>query len=724
MKFAAHLSAHITPEWRKQYVRYEYLKEMLYYAQEQAPPPDISDEETIRRYYTKFDQKFFIQCEQELNKINMFFSEKLAEAHRKWANLHAELQLAKSRRTEDTISTLKNRANGRKDSIFPATFIVTDKRQKVLAQHARKISDLKLAFSEFYLSLILLQNYQSLNFTGFRKILKKHDKILDKDSGTSFRVNKVESAPFYTNKQIDKLIHECEETYISELEEGNRTRAMKRLRVPPLVDQESPRTTFFMGFFSGSVAFMSLAIILIAVFVQDHHHHSWSPYITIYRGMFLVIYLVGLLGVNTFGWRKYGVNHVLIFELDPRDHISFHELLEVAFFLGTVWCSSVIFFLFSPIIGVNLFISPLICFAFFVFYLFNPIHSFKYKARFWLIRYLFRIVTAPLFPVSFPDFWLADQLNSLQTMILDIEFLLCYYIFELDWFDTEQTSQQDVKICGSYTYGVRIVVAMLPAWFRFAQCLRRYCNTKKVHPHLVNAGKYSTTFITVSLSAAVSIYKEMNNGELCTPLLCCWGIACFISSCYTLSWDLKMDWGLLTFDNSENPLLREETVYPSKAFYYFAIIENTLLRFAWTFSFACSIGGFIDCNILTCILAVLEVFRRFIWNYFRLENEHLNNCGEFRATRDISIAPLEEDHQALLCEMMDNPEMIIRKRTPNYGGVIQYTNTNEVNTHSNPRGTGSTAGDILSSMLNATNNTGGGGTANSINADLDDEDDD
>ena len=33
-------------------------------------------------------------------------------------------------------------------------------------------------------------------------------------------------------------------------------------------------------------------------------------------------------------------------------------------------------------------------------------------------------------------------------------------------------------------------------------------------------------------------------------------------------------------------------------------------------------------------------FRRFIWNFFRLENEHLNNCGEFRAVRDISINPL------------------------------------------------------------------------------------
>ena len=45
--------------------------------------------------------------------------------------------------------------------------------------------------------------------------------------------------------------------------------------------------------------------------------------------------------------------------------------------------------------------------------------------------------------------------------------------------------------------------------------------------------------------------------------------------------------------------------------------------------------------ILTTIFGLLELFRRFVWNFFRLENEHLNNCGEFRAVRDISIAPLE-----------------------------------------------------------------------------------
>ena len=88
--------------------------------------------------------------------------EKLAEATRKYGNLKSELSEA-----------LENEYKIKHD--------ILDKRSRILRKKtvpARKLSDLKLAFSEFYLSLILLQNYQNLNFTGFRKILKKHDKVL------------------------------------------------------------------------------------------------------------------------------------------------------------------------------------------------------------------------------------------------------------------------------------------------------------------------------------------------------------------------------------------------------------------------------------------------------------------------------------------------------------------------------------------------------------------
>lgn len=56
-------------------------------------------------------------------------------------------------------------------------------------------------------------------------------------------------------------------------------------------------------------------------------------------------------------------------------------------------------------------------------------------------------------------------------------------------------------------------------------------------------------------------------------------------------------------------------------------------------------AGYVEGELMMTILSPLEVFRRFMWNYFRLENEHLNNCGKFRAVRDISVAPMDHSDQ-------------------------------------------------------------------------------
>lgn len=55
-------------------------------------------------------------------------------------------------------------------------------------------------------------------------------------------------------------------------------------------------------------------------------------------------------------------------------------------------------------------------------------------------------------------------------------------------------------------------------------------------------------------------------------------------------------------------------------------------------------------------------YRRFIWNFFRLENEHLNNCGKFRAVRDISVAPIDSSDQILIIRMMDEENGVLNRK--------------------------------------------------------------
>lgn len=62
-------------------------------------------------------------------------------------------------------------------------------------------------------------------------------------------------------------------------------------------------------------------------------------------------------------------------------------------------------------------------------------------------------------------------------------------------------------VCLKVSNGIRPVIACLPAWFRFAQCLRRYHNTKQIFPHLVNGGKYFTSFLVTTFSTLAVLYR-------------------------------------------------------------------------------------------------------------------------------------------------------------------------------------------------------------------------
>uniref|UniRef100_A0A1B6D1A0 SPX domain-containing protein n=2 Tax=Clastoptera arizonana TaxID=38151 RepID=A0A1B6D1A0_9HEMI len=649
MKFAEHLSAHITPEWRKQYINYEEMKSMLYYAEEQAPSAELVGPDILSRYLAKFDEQFFHYCDKELTKINTFYSEKLAEATRKFGNLRSEL----SESQEDEFQA--------KEGFF-------SNRPKILRKRnvpARKIQELKLAFSEFYLSLILLQNYQNLNFTGFRKILKKHDKLLHVDVGAHWRSENVETSHFYINKDIDRLIQETESTVTQELEGGDRQRAMKRLRVPPLGEQQSPWTTFKVGLFSGAFVILLIAVIIAGIFSSDQIELKIAA--KLYRGPGLIVEFLFLMGINVYGWRSSGVNHVLIFELDPRNHLSEQHIMELAAIFGVIWCLSLLCFIFSSSLAIPPYINPIVLIMIMALFLLNPTRTFRHEARFWVIKVLGRILASPFFYVGFADFWLADQLTSLVPALLDFHYFICFYIKNRngDW----MTSGDGITCDKEFSF--RPLVACLPAWFRFAQCLRRYRDTKEGFPHLANAVKYSTTFFVVLFSflhsANTSNYPLTNEN----PYFYLWIFASIVSSCYAYTWDIKMDWGLFDKKAGDNKFLREEIVYSSKGYYYFAIITDFILRFGWAFSISLTEMGYIHGDLMISILSPLEVFRRFVWNFFRLENEHLNNCGKFRAVRDISVAPLDSSDQTQILCMMDDTEGVFNRHKRKQGFVAK-----------------------------------------------------
>ena len=102
---------------------------------------------------------------------------------------------------------------------------------------------------------------------------------------------------------------------------------MKRLRVPPL-DQKTkdyPRGVVFrVGLFTGMCFVSIAAVVLSCIFYQNLAEVEDGNIITairLYRPGFSIWLFLLFIGVNIWGWRTAGVNHVLIFEIDPREHL-------------------------------------------------------------------------------------------------------------------------------------------------------------------------------------------------------------------------------------------------------------------------------------------------------------------------------------------------------------------------------------------------------------------
>ncbi|CAI2166780.1 11696_t:CDS:10 [Funneliformis geosporum] len=168
------------------------------------------------------------------------------------------------------------------------------------------------------------------------------------------------------------------------------------------------------------------------------------------------------------------------------------------------------------------------------------------------------------------------------------------------------------------------ILSSLPPWWRFVQCWKRYFDTSHKFPHLANAGKYLLSMATLWLFFFETFAS--------------FSIGCqIVSSTYSLLWDLLMDWSLLQLD-SKNYLLRDNISFKSYV-YYFAIISNGLLRFSWVLKFTIP-QKYI--KITVYVIGYFEMLRRWQWSLLRIENEHVNNCGQFRAVKEIPL-PFEKD---------------------------------------------------------------------------------
>ncbi|KAF5748964.1 EXS family protein isoform 1 [Tripterygium wilfordii] len=486
------------------------------------------------------------------------------------------------------------------------------------------------ALVEFYQKLLSLKSYCFLNQLAFSKIMKKYDKITSRNASKEY-LRMVDNSYLSRSDEITKLMERVEVTFVKHFASGNRRKGMAILR--PNARRERHKTTYFFGFFSGGAIALIVAIFVLLhardVFQSAGRTQYMDNIFPLYSLFgFIALHMVMYAG-NVYFWKRYRVNYSFIFGFKQGTELGYREVLLLSSGLVVLTFAGVLsnldmemdprtesFMAATELVPLGLLTLVLLI----TFCPFNIIYC---SSRFFLIRSAFHCICAPFYKVTLPDFFLADQLTSQVQAFRSLEFYICYY----GWGDFMRRSNtcQASDIYEAFNY----VVTIIPYWLRFLQCFRRLLEEKE-RMHALNGLKYMSTIIAVAAKTGYELNKTMTWKT--TAIVTC-GVATVVNT----YWDIVIDWGLLQ-RNSRNPWLRDKLLVPNKIVYFVAMVLNVVLRLAWMQTvLGFTEAPFLHRTALIAIVASLEIIRRGLWNFFRLENEHLNNVGKYRAFKSVPL---------------------------------------------------------------------------------------
>ncbi|GAA5929981.1 hypothetical protein JCM3775_004478 [Rhodotorula graminis] len=488
-------------------------------------------------------------------------------------------------------------------------------------------SKLKLATIEFYRLLGMLKSYRLLNRTGFSKALKKFEKATGIPCSAKYS-EKVEKANFVASTRLDDLIRETETAFANVFERGDRKKALERLR-----DFGAKKHHHFSTWRAGLLMGASLPLVVEGIVLSFKASTRseipyWPALLQLFAACFIPVIFCLAFFLNLATWSKARINYVLIFELDVRNRLDYHQYLEIP---ALLWFILSLFFWasFSNFWPDQITPSayPLAWLVVMLAIMLNPFPVFYASARWWMLRSFCRMITSGLVAVEFRDFFLGDEMNSLYYSVYNLGFLYCTYSHR--WPD-------DVfSTCSTNSTWTTAVLSSLPPFFRLGQSIRRYIDSDGMYLHLLNGGKY---LVTISYFTAYYSWRIHEHAGDNVP----WRLALFIifatcNTLYTSTWDIYMDWSLGHRDVKDRKhfLLRNELAYfkDSPWVYYFAAVANVLMRFQWVIYFSphpsTPVQGF--------IIAVIEAARRIMWNTLRVEAEHVGNRDGYRVTREVGL---------------------------------------------------------------------------------------
>ena len=383
------------------------------------------------------------------------------------------------------------------------------------------------------------------------------------------------------------------------------------------------------------LAFLLLTFTALSVgyMAASNVKSKWTIFLRLARGPLIVAYYCFLLGFNMMAWSRTNINYLQVFGCPSGGQPTPKNMFNIGSFFAVIFSTLVItfffisdyvFFVADKALAITMWLILLV-------FLFNPLNVFMRRGRLSIILVQVRTLIAPFHEVLFCDNWFADQMNSLVALLFDVEYLVCYSA-TTPWIATTDLSSRFpaiISTCTRSNNGIRPFLFCLPALWRFLQCLRAFYDERKVG-HLINAGKYSTTFFLVILAAIYSTKINVKDesfkfggdldpgGMVVVSLLF---FSALLNSIYCFLWDVLQDWFLGCCCHRRR-CLRDRLMFRS-GWYYVAIVLDFTIRFANAIKMILGVAYHIAPEMVFTTLVLAEITRRFVWNFFRVEWEHI-----------------------------------------------------------------------------------------------------
>ncbi|EME39319.1 hypothetical protein DOTSEDRAFT_159559 [Dothistroma septosporum NZE10] len=209
-------------------------------------------------------------------------------------------------------------------------------------------------------------------------------------------------------------------------------------------------------------------------------------------------------------------------------------------------------------------------------------------------------------PEKFGDVLLADALTSYSKPISEVFVTFCMFFKGL------HTTNKPDRLCAH-----EAIVPLAIAWpfmIRLSQCLKEGQGA--------NALKYATAFPVIIFS---SIARNNPGYQFF------WTLAALTNSLYSFWWDISRDWDLTLLSQTyhaqpEKPFgLRQHRIFKLPMIYYVVIVFDLIFRFAWSMKLSLHLVYLDGIEGGIFLLEIMELLRRWVWVYFRVETEYVRN---------------------------------------------------------------------------------------------------